>query len=118
MDPSWSDVKCILKRHEEMVEANSSGLQQVSGKLGDLDQTIAILVQCIDNLEMECQQLRSLVLPQNSQSASINQASTVSRLGISEDKQRGWDVVPMDIEENTPSHGGVQEVPDNESSHH
>jgi hypothetical protein len=32
-------------------------------------------------------------------------------------EQRGRDVVPMDVEENTSSHGGAQEVPDNESAH-
>lgn len=29
MDPSWSDMKRILRWHEEMAEANSFGLQQV-----------------------------------------------------------------------------------------
>ena len=44
MDPSWRNIKLILIWHEEMVEANSSRLQQVSGKVGDLAQFVASLV--------------------------------------------------------------------------
>lgn len=82
-----------------------------------MDQFAASLVQRIDSLEVECRHLRSLVLPQLSQSASISQVSVVSRQGTSEDEQRGCDVVPMDVEENTSSQEGLQEVPNNESAY-
>jgi hypothetical protein len=72
MDPSWSDMKHILCRHEEIGEANSLALQQVMTKMGELDQLLRVQIQCIDNLELECQHFRSLVLPQHSQSTSYH----------------------------------------------
>jgi len=44
MEPSWRNIKLILIWHEEMVEDNSSRIQQVLGKLGDLNQFVASLV--------------------------------------------------------------------------
>jgi hypothetical protein len=51
MDPSWSDIKCILHRHEETIEGNSVDLRQVTGKVGTLDQIVASLLQRIELLE-------------------------------------------------------------------
>jgi hypothetical protein len=57
------------------------------------------------------------VLPQQSQSTSINHASTISHLGISGDEQGDRGAVPMELEENPPPNCNKQEVPDNESAH-
>jgi hypothetical protein len=61
MDPTWREIKCILCRHEEIVESNNMALQQVSVKMGELEQTVSNLTLHIDDLETKCQFLRSLV---------------------------------------------------------
>lgn len=84
MEPTWSDFKHILRRHEEITEAHSTALQQIMARNEDLELTVTNLTQHIENLEAESQFLRSLVLPQPLQSVSINPTSAISRLGISE----------------------------------
>jgi hypothetical protein len=51
MEPSWSEIKHILRRHEEISEANHSTLHQLSVKMGNLEQTVSNLTQCIESLE-------------------------------------------------------------------
>jgi hypothetical protein len=62
-DPSWSDIRCILCRHEETIEGSGVDLRQVMSKVGTLDQIVASLLQRIEFLEQECQQLRFMVMP-------------------------------------------------------
>jgi hypothetical protein len=73
--------------------------------VGNLEQ---VFTQRIESLESECQFLRTLVLPQHTQSISINQVSAASRHGNTEEGQGGLGVMPMDIEEESPPQSGVQ----------
>jgi hypothetical protein len=125
MDPSWSDLKGILCQHEEIVEGNSAALQHVTVKLGELDHIVVNLTnllrvqtQRIDNLEMEYQYLRSLVLLQATTfSINFNQSGFSGILPWNSNEEQKDHDVPIDVEENSRPHGGVQEVPDNESIH-
>lgn len=49
MDPSWSEIKCILQRHEEMAEASREALLQVSGNLKGVKQTVENLTSMVRN---------------------------------------------------------------------
>lgn len=113
MEPSWRELKQILRRSEEISEANCSALQQLMVKFGNLEQSFT---QRIERLETECQFLRSLVLPQPLQSLSINQVSATSRHGNLEDGQGDLEAAPMEVEEDSPQQSGVQGVHDNVSS--
>lgn len=125
MHPSWSEIKCILRRHEEMEEASREVLLQVLANLKDVEQTVVNLsnlvrtqAQWIDSLKIECQYLRSLVHPQRSFSISINKGSNVSHQGGVSDEEMGVrDPVPMEMEGNS-STSGEQDVQDNEFVQH
>jgi hypothetical protein len=85
MDPNWSKIKRILRRHEEISQANSSALQLISIKLGEMDQAMVSLrnlleiqTKQINEMELDIQKIKSLVLPQHSASTSINQGAVVS----------------------------------------
>jgi hypothetical protein len=54
MEPTWSEIKHILHRHEEISEANRSTLQLVLVKMGELEQTMENLTLCIESLETKC----------------------------------------------------------------
>jgi hypothetical protein len=43
MEPSWGDFKKVLRHHEEITQANSSTLHQLSSKFGDFEQALANL---------------------------------------------------------------------------
>jgi hypothetical protein len=43
MDPNWSEIKRILRRHEEISQANNSALQLILIKLGEMDQAMVSL---------------------------------------------------------------------------
>jgi hypothetical protein len=75
MDISGRELQQILRRHEEITEANHSSLQQFSAQVRDMEQSFS---QRIESLETECLLLRSLILPQPSQSISINQGSAAT----------------------------------------
>jgi hypothetical protein len=107
MDPSSSNIKCILCRHEDIIEGNSVDLRQFMGRLY---QIVASLLQQIEILEHECQQLRSLVMPQQSQSAYTNQTSRIEENGERE-------VEPMEVEKNDSGLDKAQEAPDHEYAH-
>jgi hypothetical protein len=53
MDPSWSDMKHILRRREEIVEGNRVNFRQVLVKISEIEQIVTTLLQCMDNLELE-----------------------------------------------------------------
>lgn len=85
MEPNWNDVKKLLHQHEEISQENNNALQHISAKMVHMEQAIAnimnlltIQTQQIDGLEIDCQYLRSLVLPQHSNSTSMNQGAVVS----------------------------------------
>ena len=59
------------------------------------------LTQHIESLEIECQFLRTLVLPRPIQCLSINQGSAPSRHGNSKDGQGELRVASMDLEEDS-----------------
>jgi hypothetical protein len=63
---------------------------------------VVALLQCMDTLEQECQQLRAMVMPQQSNSGSNNQNAIVPHLENLEEAQGGQEVEPMEIEENDP----------------
>jgi hypothetical protein len=113
MDLSWRELKQILRRHEEIFEANRSTLHQLSIKVGNMEQS---LTQRIESLEIECQFLRTLVLPRPIQCLSINQGSAPSRHGNSKDGQGELRVASMDLEEDSLQQSGVQGVPDYDST--
>jgi hypothetical protein len=100
-------------------------LQHILAKMGDMEQAIAnvmnlltIQTQRIDGLEIDCQYLRTLVLPQCSNSTSINQGATVSHHGgNSNNDLGGCDTTPMEVEEGSLLPGREQDVQDNESFH-
>jgi len=80
-----------------------------------LEQTVAMLFQCMDTLEHKCNQLRAMVMPQQSNSDSSNQNTGISRARKTREEQEGWEAEPMETEDNAPSQVEVQEAPDNES---
>jgi hypothetical protein len=57
-----------------------------------------------------------MVMPQQSHSASNNQATGISHTENSGKEQGGWDVEPMEVEENDPGQDEAQEAQDNESA--
>jgi hypothetical protein len=76
---------------------------------------VVTLSQCVDALEQECQQFRAYAMPQQSNSGSINQLNAEPQLENAEETQGYQEMVPMEIKDNEPSHGEIQETPDNES---
>jgi hypothetical protein len=76
MDFSWREMRQIIRRPEEILEANRSTLQPLLVKIGELEES---LTQRIESLENECLLLRSMVMSQPIQSISINQVSVASR---------------------------------------
>jgi hypothetical protein len=53
MDPSWSDIKHILRRHEDMVEGNKLNFSQLSRIVANQEQINVSLLQKIEMLEQE-----------------------------------------------------------------
>jgi hypothetical protein len=60
MDPSWSDIKRILRRHEDMAEGSRLSYIQVDNKVNQVDtkvngheQIILELLQRVEDLEQE-----------------------------------------------------------------
>lgn len=48
MQPNWSEVKCILRRHEAISQANNClTLQHILAKLGDMEQEIASILNLL-----------------------------------------------------------------------
>jgi hypothetical protein len=115
MDPSWCDIKRILHRHEDMAEGSRLSFNQVDNKVNgheqiilallhrveileqerqkknDLEQTVGTLMQCVDALEHECQQLRAIVMPQQSNSGSNE--SVGSRASIENQEETPGDEI-------------------------
>lgn len=101
MEPSWSEIKRILRRLEDIVEGIRVQFNEISTKLNNLEQmvnallqpidslelerqrtsaleqTIAVLLQRMDSLKQECNQLRAMVMPQQSNSNSNNQNTVI-----------------------------------------
>lgn len=136
MDPSRRDIK---RRHEDMAKGSRVNFNQVIIKVSGieqlimallqrietleqerqrtsaLEQTVVALLQHVDTLEQECQQLIAMVMSQQSNSGSNNQLATEPQLDNPEETQGDQEMVPVEIEENVPSQGELQETPDNES---
>jgi hypothetical protein len=60
MDPSWTDIKTILRRHEDMAEGSrlsyiqvDSKVHQVDTKVNGQEQKIVELLQRVEDLEQE-----------------------------------------------------------------
>jgi hypothetical protein len=112
IDPSWSEIKCILGRHDEMAEASREVLH-ISTNLNDLEQIMADLsnlvrnqAQQIDSLEIECRYLSFVVHSQCSFSVSINQGFNVShRGGISNEEMGVRDPIQLETEGNSSTNG-------------
>jgi hypothetical protein len=69
-------------------------------------------------MELDIQQIKSLVLPQHSTSASINQGVVVSpREGNTVNGIEDLDTTPMDIEDGTLQQARVSEIQDFVSSY-
>lgn len=45
MDPSWSDIKRILRRHKDMAEGSRVNFNQVISKVSGIEQLIMTLLQ-------------------------------------------------------------------------
>jgi len=69
MDLSWRELKKVHRHCEDIYEANRSALRQLLDKVRNMEQSFTLP---IESLEIECQFLRTLIMPQPIQSLSIN----------------------------------------------
>ena len=60
MDPSWSEIKFILCRHEDIVEGIIVQFREISTKVNNLEQVVNALLQRNDSLELERKHTNSL----------------------------------------------------------
>jgi D-hexose-6-phosphate mutarotase len=60
MDPSWSEIKKIMRRHEDIFEGSWMQIMDYAIKFNNVDQMINALFQRTDSLEKESQQITSL----------------------------------------------------------
>jgi len=81
-----------------------------------LEKIVEVIIQRMDFLEDECNQLRTMVMPQQSNSNSNNQNTRISQFGNTGEEQEGWEVEPMETKDNSPSQVEVQKAPNNESA--
>jgi hypothetical protein len=113
-NPDWKEIHRILRRHEEITQANSSALMHISSKITELEQAhvtnitnimnlLLIQKQQIDSLEVEGNRLHSLVLPQRLDSLSLasnnHSYRNLLQANLREDKTVGQNHDPMEVEE-------------------
>jgi hypothetical protein len=79
LDISWRELKQILHYHEEISEENCSTLFWLSYKVGNLEQSFT---HHIESFVIECQFLRTLIIPHPIHSLSIYQVFLASHNGI------------------------------------
>jgi hypothetical protein len=146
MDPSWFDIKRIL-RHGDMAERSRLSYTQVDNKVNQVDnklngheqiilallhrvedleqekhetgepkQVVGTLVQRVEALECKCHQLSDDSLPQHSNTGSNSQQ-------IAELPSKGQaktlgdkDIAPMEIEDQELNHSEIKATLDNESA--
>jgi hypothetical protein len=98
------EFRKILRRHEEITQANCRALTGISAKLEELEANVLALLSCqsqhIDILEAECSRLHILVTAAHVETLSLESNNMASGLqGTREDKTVSQGRDPMDIEE-------------------
>jgi hypothetical protein len=53
MDPSWSEIKRILRRHEDIFEGSRNQNGEFAVKFNNIEHMVNALFHIIDNLEQE-----------------------------------------------------------------
>jgi hypothetical protein len=60
MDPSWSEIKRIMRRHEDIFEGPRMQLREYTANFKNVDQMIKALFQRTKSFEKESQQTSAL----------------------------------------------------------
>jgi hypothetical protein len=110
----WKEIHRILRRHEEITQANCSALMHISSKITELEQAsitntanimnlLLLWKQQTCSLEVECNRLCSLVLPWHLDSPSLASNNHGSKNSLQEelreDKTMGQNHDPTEVEE-------------------